>query len=35
MEIIEGALWIMTGLIPTVVSVELAWRIAKKAVRMQ
>jgi hypothetical protein len=33
MEIIEGALWMMTGFIPTLVSMELAWRIAKKGVR--
>jgi hypothetical protein len=33
MEILEGVLWIMTGFIPTLVSMELAWRIAKKGVR--
>jgi hypothetical protein len=33
MEIIEGALWIMTGFIPTLVSMELARRLAKKRAR--
>jgi len=33
MEIIEGVLWIMTGLSATLVSMELAWRFAKKRVR--
>ena len=33
MELIEGALWIMTGFIPTLVSMELAWRLAKKRAR--
>jgi hypothetical protein len=32
MEMIEGALWIMTGFIPTLVCMELAWKIAKKGV---
>jgi hypothetical protein len=33
MEMIEGVLWIMTGFIPTLVSMELAWKLAKKRVR--
>jgi hypothetical protein len=33
MEMIEGVLWIMTGFTPTLVSMELAWRLAKKRVR--
>ncbi|HXX97958.1 MAG TPA: hypothetical protein VEL11_12680 [Candidatus Bathyarchaeia archaeon] len=33
MEIIECTLWTMTGFIPTLVSMELAWRLSKKRVR--
>jgi hypothetical protein len=33
MEMIEGVLWIMTGFIPTLVFMELAWRLAKKRIR--
>jgi len=32
MEIIEGVLWIMTGFTPTLVSMELAWWLAKRSV---
>jgi len=33
MEVIEGVLWIMTGFSATFVSMELAWRLAKKRAR--
>jgi hypothetical protein len=33
MEMIEGALWIMTGFIPTLVFMELAWKLARKRIR--
>lgn len=33
MEMMEAVLWIMTGFIPTLVSMELAWKLAKKRVR--
>jgi hypothetical protein len=33
MEMIEGILWVMTGFIPTLASMEVAWRLAKKQAR--
>jgi hypothetical protein len=33
MKMIEGVLWITTGFIPMLVSMQLAWMLAKKRVR--
>lgn len=33
MEMIEGIVWIMTGFISTLVTMEVAWRLAKAQTR--
>jgi hypothetical protein len=33
MEINEGVLWIMMGFIPTLISMDIAWRLAKRQAR--
>ena len=33
MEITEGILWVMMGFIPTLISVDVAWRLAKRQAR--
>jgi len=33
MEMIEGIVWIMTGFISTLVTMEVAWRLAKTHAR--
>ncbi len=33
MEMIESIVWIMTGFIPTLVTMEVAWRLAKAQTR--
>ena len=35
MEMIEGVLWIMTGFTPTLVSMELAWRLCNRPIAVK
>jgi len=30
MELIESVIWIMTGFIPTLITMEVGWRLASK-----
>jgi hypothetical protein len=32
MELIEGIVWVLSGFIPTLITMEVAWRLARRKI---